>query len=270
MYQLGTIFRNHYDSFLGPMYLPDMIEAFSSYYNRSKVALQTVLAAMFVPSPEEMFEPGLRWQPIPFFVIEKKDDDLFLPTGDCPNFQKQVAEYTKTPDYQRNFENDKDYFEYIYNKTGKIFYSYYEMHHIYNILTVQQELGLPLPEWAEIVYPDVLKDLLFKAYGMMTATTELTKITAGAMLKRIIEDSRGKAKNEEPYKNRKVYIYSAHDFGMVSLLSSLKIFNQEELSYGAHIIFELHKINENYGFKVFEDWSVDLIYNIPVSDLLQQ
>lgn len=59
------------------------------------------------------------------------------------------------------------------------------------------------------------------------------------------------AKNEHfPYKNRKIFLYSAHEFNVAFMLQTLGIFEPHIPPYASYISFELHKINDDYGFKV--------------------
>lgn len=51
--------------------------------------------------------------------------------------------------------------------------------------------------------------------------------------------------------NRKMFIYGGHDFNIEILL--LLLDNMDRVSmppFGSYLIFELHKINGTYGFKV--------------------
>lgn len=250
MYQLGKMLRNRYNKFLGLQYTPDLIKAAASYYNRTKTSLELVLASLFPPLEHEVFEPGLNWQPIPFSHNEKKIDNFFVAVENCPNFLKEIDIYSASPEVRQELEKDKDIFEYISLKSGRICKTYYDMIYITNLLSVEQELGLSYPEWVMKIDPSVLIRLRNKAFSMSSATKEATKISAGAILEKVISDSLGKISNIGPLSKRKLYIYAGHDITLVSFLRSLKIYDYEHPSYGANVLFELHKINNTYGLKV--------------------
>jgi hypothetical protein len=59
---------------LGKIYTPDLLEAFSSDVNRTKASLQLVLAGLFPPVEEQIWETGLNWQPIPFSTLPLDQD----------------------------------------------------------------------------------------------------------------------------------------------------------------------------------------------------
>lgn len=249
MYQLGKIIRKRYDSFLGPRYTPDLIEAVASYYNRSKTSLELVLAALFPPLDDEIFEPGLNWQPIPYTHNAKKTDNFFVPPKNCPNYRKEVANYQKTAEFQEIYASDKDIFEYVENYTKKTIFSYYELMELQNILLVEQELGLSLPKWAESVYPKLV-NLTLKGYSFQTSTPKLARISAGQIIKKLIDNMEQKIENVLFMENKRMILFSAHDVTIASLLGALKVFKLPLPQYGAWVSVELHKTNTSYEFKV--------------------
>lgn len=249
MFKFGKIIRKHYDSYLGKRYMPHLIEAVSSYYNRTKVSLEIALAALFPPLEDEVFEPGLNWQPIPFTYVEKKTDNFFGTALNCPNYRKEVAAYQKTLEFAKIFAPDKDIFDYVQNKTGKNIFSYYELVQVYNVLLVEQELGLPLPKWAEPVYPKLV-NLAFKCYSFQTSTRKLAQITAGYVIKRLIDDMEQKINGASFMKNRQMILIAGHDVTIAALLGALGVFKPPLPQYGSHVSVELHRINQTYGIKV--------------------
>lgn len=83
-YELGQSLRSRYKNFLGDLYLPKLIVAHSSDYDRTKMSLQLVLAALFPPiNLRQQWNPALNWQPIPASYVPRVDDNFFLADG-CP------------------------------------------------------------------------------------------------------------------------------------------------------------------------------------------
>lgn len=50
--------------------------------------------------------------------------------------------------------------------------------------------------------------------------------------------------------NKKIYLYSAHENNLAVQLLLLDVFYPHVPPFGSYIIYELHKINGIYGFKV--------------------
>lgn len=53
------------------------------------------------------------------------------------------------------------------------------------------------------------------------------------------------------YQARKIFLYSAHEHNLASMLHFLGIYNEPHVpSYGAHLLFEIHQLGQSYGLKV--------------------
>lgn len=249
MFHLGQIIRKQYGLFLGNRYTPDLIEPMSSYYSRSKASLQLVLAALYPPLDDEIFVPGLNWQPIPFTHNTKESDNFFVTSANCPNFYKEVARYKKTSEYAKIYAPDREIFEFVEQHTNTTIFSYIELMGVQNSLLVEQELGLTIPEWAVSIYPK-LTNLTLKGYSFQTSTENLARITAGNVIKRLINDMEQKIENTFLMSKKKLVLFSAHDATIAVLLGALKVFKLPLPQYGARIAIELHRINGTFGFKV--------------------
>lgn len=65
-YNIGTALRQRYHKFLGQYYYPEILEARSTDFNRTKMSLLLVLASLFPPKGIEVWKFGLNWQPVPY------------------------------------------------------------------------------------------------------------------------------------------------------------------------------------------------------------
>lgn len=75
--------RSRYDDLLGPYYTPDIVEARSTQLDRTKMSLQLVLAGLFPPTSEQIWNKEILWQPIPI-IRQPIEDDHILRPGVCP------------------------------------------------------------------------------------------------------------------------------------------------------------------------------------------
>ncbi|XP_068907606.1 venom acid phosphatase Acph-1-like [Tenebrio molitor] len=249
-FTLGKFLRQRYDNFLGKIYTPDLLEGLSSDVNRTKMSLQLVLAGMLPPVDEQIWETGLNWQPIPFNVVPSDQDTIFSGTS-CSNYQKHLSELTASPKVVQELEQHKTIFEYLSKQSGLDVKTYGESLLLYECLWSEQEYGLTLPDWTKNVYPEPLRDLALKSYSLGTDTTQLRKLTSGSLLKRIIDNSKGKSSGELVPENRKLFLYSGHDINIGHMLITLDVFEPHFPPYGSYILFELHFINDVEGFKIY-------------------
>lgn len=70
------------------------------------------------------------------------------------------------------------------------------------------------------------------------------------MLKKILKDGINKIKSNLP-ENRKLYLLSGHEVNCGFMLRLLDTFYPHVPPYGAHILFELHKVDDMFGYKVY-------------------
>ena len=81
MYTFGKYLRSNYDEFLGPVYLPDQVEAISSDSPRTRMSLQMTLAGLYPPCAIQQWNTieKTNWQP---FLTSSKPiqiDTIFVP-----------------------------------------------------------------------------------------------------------------------------------------------------------------------------------------------
>lgn len=79
------------------------------------------------------------------------------------------------------------------------------------------------------------------------------------MLNAILRDTFAKIDGKLP-KGRKMHLHSGHDINLVCMLKLFGIFEPHTPSYAAHLLIELHNINDVYGFKVRLLLRVYIIY----------
>ena len=78
-YEIGKMLRENYNNFLPEIYNPRDVYAVSSYYSRTKASLALVLAALYTPKGEQIWNPNLNWMPIPTHSIPRELDILLKP-----------------------------------------------------------------------------------------------------------------------------------------------------------------------------------------------
>lgn len=80
----------------------------------------------------------------------------------------------------------------------------------------------------------------------------------GPLLKKILEDSLTK-RDGTLQAERKIFLYSAHDYTVGVLLRALDVFYPHVPPYGSTIFFEIHNIDGKYGLKVTTCFNFSLL-----------
>ena len=82
-YKIGQMLRNRYDDFLSAIYRPEDVYAFSSATQRTKASLQLVLAALYPPTKDLVWNEELSWIPIPINYNPSLLDNI-MNSRQCP------------------------------------------------------------------------------------------------------------------------------------------------------------------------------------------
>lgn len=251
-YRIGKALRRRYNGFLDATYTPDVLDATTTAYNRTKMSLMLVLAGLYPPIGEDQFEDGLGWQPIPYNYVPLIEDQLLAAFhSSCPRFTRETANYEQTMTVQREMKKHSRLFDYLTEHSGWNVKSIEQLYFIYNSLSTEEEWGFDLPEWTKKIWKAPLKNAAVNFWKVLTGNTLLRKLSAGNLLKKIIDDSLAKAEGSLSPQTRKLFLYSGHDFTVISMLSALNIYSPHHPPYGAFVIVELHNIDGVHGFKVF-------------------
>ncbi|KAF5293820.1 hypothetical protein FQA39_LY03305 [Lamprigera yunnana] len=256
-FDLGQRLHKRYGKFL-EMYTPEVIDAWSTNYNRTKMSLELVLAGLFPPEKPLNWSSQYLWQPIPYNYFGPDDNILALPPYICKKHNKLYEEYTKTREGSKFVNRYSEWYPYLKENSGLHIKGIVDLYLLYFTLTIQQEWGLTLPEWTKVVLHPLLENSVSDFYIALTATPELNKLSQGFALKKYLDTVDQKLSANLIPTERKMLLYSAHEISIASLLRALNVFTPHVPNCGACVLLELHLIDGVYGTKIYyEDYSDD-------------
>ncbi|KRT82178.1 Phosphatase [Oryctes borbonicus] len=242
MYSLGEAIRERYDKFIGDIYTPDILDAWSSSYERCQSSLQVFLAALFPPKGALIWRESLMWQPITYKSLLKDEDNLFVSIL-MSDYEKLYNEYYLEGNGEALIKEIRPLLSYAqkhYNVTMKTFR---DLFMLYAVLSGKHGYGLELPEWSKKIYPQPLSDVVLKEYFIQMGTKELSRRVIGRLIKKILEDTENHIKNKSTYK---LHLYSGHDFTVTHIMKFLEITSKTLPDWGACLALELHKETKTY------------------------
>lgn len=266
-YQLGKFLRKEYDDFLGEKFSYDQVHVRSREILRLRMTALLVLAGLFPPTKEQIWNEDLMWLPIPVDYEPFEQEILIVTQGHCALEHKfAYDEYLKTPEF---YEKYRKPYEKIYEIVDK--YSGFnntipiDLLNLYHTLCSEDKLGYPLPNWTNLIYPDELSKASFTFY---TSTAQVSSKTPllGFLLKNIIRDTKNKLENKLVPESRKMFLYSVHDINIGYFLAVLGAFDLNVPGYGAALSLEVHQIDGDNFMKVRykSDKSVDYFEDLVV------
>lgn len=138
--------------------------------------------------------------------------------------------------------------------------------HLYNILFIENVIGLELPKWTEAVFPKNLLALAERNLALLTENDFMKRVRGGKMIQSYSDDvvhwnpeliiiyilgylvtdvldKMIQIRNNQLKSTRRLYIYSGHDVTLVNVMRALNIISQtsSKPEFASAIHFELHR-----------------------------
>ncbi|XP_033365744.1 venom acid phosphatase Acph-1-like isoform X2 [Bombus vosnesenskii] len=233
-YRIGTMLKERYGKFLGDVYHPSDVYAYSTDHDRTKMSLQLVLAGLYHPTPLQTWNQNLSWMPIPIYYMPEKIDNILKPDL-SPLYMKTVDEVRNTEEILRRLLSYRDLFKLLSEKTGLNITTTYMAYELYNQLVAKQTMNHLLPEWYTEEVSKKLQDIVKIEYEIRSYTPLLKRLNGGVIIKRFIDNIRINEKRDRP---RKIYLYSGHEVNVAAVVRALNLTEPEIPPYGSAIIFE--------------------------------
>lgn len=238
-YDLGRWFRNRYDNFLQGSNLLKDVYVFSTDKERTLMSAESTLAGLFPPTAEEIWNPDLKWQPIPIHTVPLTLDCVLAMKKYCSKYNYEYLKFSQSSWLLKVQEENEKLFSYLTENVGYKVKGLVDIQNLYNTLFIEDKKNYILPNWAKLVFPSPLKALAGLSFATPTFTTELARLKVGPFIDRI-------AMQFEDRTSTKFLIHSAHDTTIAHILNSLHLFEYHCPPYSAALIFELHKFNDDY------------------------
>ncbi|GJQ72925.1 hypothetical protein Trydic_g1568 [Trypoxylus dichotomus] len=222
------------------------LHAWTSDFDRTKMTLQLVLASLYPPRGEQVWDNNIPWQPIPYHCTPRDSDKLFLAffyhKAAIDAYNKRFNEICNN-----DLSNYCDIVEYVEKHTGMAIENPRTMFALACTLAAEEKLGLELPEWTQKVWPHKMEEYALQEFHISSSTRKLQSLTVGVLLQKIVKDSLSKVKDTSC---TRLHLYSAHDFTVGMILKALNIFDWRHPDFCSNVAIELHNIDGVYGFKV--------------------
>uniref|UniRef100_A0A3B3XCL5 Lysosomal acid phosphatase n=1 Tax=Poecilia mexicana TaxID=48701 RepID=A0A3B3XCL5_9TELE len=211
-YELGQYLRMRYKDFLNESYIRHEILVRSTDVDRTLMSAEANLAGLYPPKGQQIFQPSLKWQPIPVHTVPQNEEKLLsFPLGDCPRYEQLMNETENTAEFINVTTKYRDFIEMVKNKTGLKAANVESVWSVYDTLFCESRHNMSAPDW---VTPDVMEKLRFlKDFGFQVEVALFFLVA------------------------------SQHDTTVVALQASLNVFNGKQAPYASCHIIELYREN---------------------------
>lgn len=239
-YKLGLWLRDRYRNLLSSTYTNNEIYVRSTDVDRTLMSAESNLAGLYPPVQSDVWDPAIQWQPIPVHTVPEELDAVLAAKKSCSAFDKELKKYKQTEEFQAYNKSLEPLYQYVTEHSGRHIDSLTTAQNIYSCLHIEDLNNFTLPEWTKKVYPEPLRSISAKSFTIKTNTPLLARLKAGPLVKEILERFQAKANNKlKP--DRSVWIYSAHDTTVASLLNTLRLFDLHNPPFAACVLLELRQ-----------------------------
>ncbi|XP_019854771.1 PREDICTED: prostatic acid phosphatase-like [Amphimedon queenslandica] len=251
-YNLGKLFQSRYleSGFMNATYNRTQIYVRSTQYDRTIMSAQCVLAAMYPPTEEEEFQPGLDWQPIPVHSTIGPD---YLLRGFasklCPRYELLKNQTEKSSGYLATWNDNKELFVELSNYTGEPV-NLTNIWHIQDTLFQQWYANYTTPYWYTTELMDKLQELANYVLSLLFDSTMKKQLTGGLWANEVIENMEDKSSKESNLTQRMI-LYSAHDTTVAAMLSVFNLFDKKQPLFSAAFVIELYSNDDNGHYVKF-------------------
>ncbi|XP_035775873.1 prostatic acid phosphatase-like [Anopheles albimanus] len=238
--QLGKWLRARYNSLLRPTYSNDELYVRSTDVDRTLMSAEANLAGLYPPQGSDVWDTGLTWQPIPVHTVPEELDAVLAAKKRCPAFDHALKVYRQSEPYHSYNSSLEPLYRYLTEHTGQTYNSMSGVQNLYSCLLIEELNNFTLPDWTKQVYPEPLRSISAVTFGVKTNTSQLARLKMGPLVKEILNRFRSKAAGKlKP--DRSLWIYSAHDVTVASLLNALRVFELHNPPFAACIMLELRR-----------------------------
>uniref|UniRef100_K1QGK1 Fibrillin-2 n=1 Tax=Magallana gigas TaxID=29159 RepID=K1QGK1_MAGGI len=253
---LGQWLRNRYtteNTLLNKTYKHKEIQIDSSNENRCLMSAYSNLAGLYPPTEEEMFDPSLKWQPIPVHTRPEKEDNVINMGMSCPRYDELLTETIASKEVQTVETKNKEFYNKVENYTGLSGVNINSLWMPADTLFCEKAHNLTLDSWAYEEYNNMtiyerLRKLDAWQFHLLYYNIEMAKLKGGPLLKEMRENMNNRS-SKANYTGPKLYMFSGHDTTVAALLSALGLYKDIPASpgYAACVMLELYK-TENYYY----------------------
>jgi hypothetical protein len=229
------------------------------------MSAESLLAGLFPPEGNQIFNSSILWQPIPVHTVPKDEDRLLRAyTVYCPRYADLRKADMKSAEYKRIAKENQDFLSRMEEETGVVPTTLENVWKIQDTLLVQNLSGIPFPDWLREGDFETLTELSTYTLNLMFTSTEKSRLTAGNWLGKVMGDMMDKRDNTT--QDIKLYLYSAHDTTVVAMATALGVYNGIMPPYATALIIELYSdMTGGYWVSLFYRNETDSNYLMPLS-----
>lgn len=107
-------------------------------FDRTLNSAAAVLAGLFPPTDEEIWNKALLWHPIPIHTTPLNLEKLLFPGKPCPRLDHAIKNYLSSPEIIELYAKHKQLFQYLEEHTGMAIRNSTSVERLYDTLSIEE------------------------------------------------------------------------------------------------------------------------------------
>lgn len=212
---------------------------------------EACLAGLYPPTPKQLWDQNLKWQPIPIHTQPEIEDAVLAMKKPCPMYNTLMEQLLKSDEFLNINHKLHDLYAYLTKYTGTPITNLITLEYVYNTLYIESINNFTLPNWTKPVFPQKLQPWAAFSFAVDCYTPQLARLKTGPLFYEIQQHLLNFSSNPEGA-GPKFLLYSAHDITIASVLKTIGAFEYHSPPYSSTVLFELYRRNTSeYYLKIF-------------------
>lgn len=102
------------------------------------MSAETVMAALFPPTGNQIWNSDLLWQPVLIHTIPKHSDYLLYSRKPCKRFSQIIERYSTSSEFLALVSKYNNLTQYLEKSTGMVIHNLTILHSLYDTLCIEQ------------------------------------------------------------------------------------------------------------------------------------
>ncbi|XP_031621877.1 lysosomal acid phosphatase-like [Contarinia nasturtii] len=254
-YELGEYLARRYKNLIGENgYHKDKVYVRSTDVDRTLSSAAHTLAGMFPPTKKQIWNEkfGRLWHSIPIHTVPGIEDEILGVKKPCPRYRLAINKAKNSHEIQALIKQHDELLKNLTRFTNSSIASVGDVHKLYDTLKVEHSKGLKIPKYLKDLVKEGsdMEKVANMQFSFYAKTRDTARIRPGFLFKEILEHFVQKA-NKTLTPDRNLWIYSAHDVTIVTILNALGIFPPKTPTYSSSLFFELHKTGDKFHIEIY-------------------
>lgn len=106
--------------------------------DRTLMSAETVMAGLFPPQGDAIWNDELLWQPIPIYTTPKELEQIIYPGKSCPRLFNALQNYLSSSEIVELYAKHQQLFQYLEDNTGVSIKNMSDVGALYDILWIEE------------------------------------------------------------------------------------------------------------------------------------